>query len=82
MAIQIKQISCKMKALLKTENNFLGGLLMSNNLLIIKNVYNGLSQRSAAQIHHVSRNTVALLVRHAKANGWRTISDLNGIDET
>ena len=54
---------------------------MSKNLLIVRAAFSGLSQRSVAKIHHVSRNTVALLVRHAKANGWCTISDLNGIDE-
>ena len=55
---------------------------MSNNLRILRAVYSGLSQRAVAQAHRVSRNTVALLVQHAKANGWFTLSDLEKIDET
>ena len=54
---------------------------MSNNLTILKAVYSGLSQRAVAEAHHVSRNTVALLVHHARANGWLVLSDLEKIDE-
>ena len=40
-------------------------------------VYSGLSQRQAVATHHLSRNTVALLVRHARAQGWLTLADLD-----
>lgn len=53
---------------------------MSNNLEIVRAVYSGLSQRRVASTHHVSRNTVALLVRHAEAQGWLTLEDLKTID--
>ena len=39
---------------------------MINYLTIVRAVYSGLSQRPAAATHHVSRDTVSLLVRHAK----------------
>jgi transposase len=43
---------------------------MTDNLTIVRAVYSGLSQRQAAATYHVSRNTVSLLLRHAKAQGW------------
>mgnify|MGYP002412761803 CR=1 FL=1 len=49
---------------------------MTDNLTIVRAVYSGLSQRQVAATHHVSRNTVSLLVRHAKAQGWFTLEDL------
>ncbi len=54
---------------------------MSEHLTIVRAVYSGLSQRQAAKIHNVSRNTVALLIRCAKREGWLTLSDLNSIEE-
>ena len=54
---------------------------MSDKVSIVRAVYNGISQRRVAKTHHVSRNTVALLVRHAKAQGWLTGEDLSKIDE-
>ena len=53
---------------------------MSNNLEIVRAVYSGLSQRQVAATHHVSRNTVALLVRQAEAQGWLTLEDLKTLD--
>lgn len=53
---------------------------MNDNLSIIRTVYSGLSQRQAAATHQVSRNTVALLVRHARAQGWLTLADLDPLD--
>jgi len=54
---------------------------MSNNLIIIRAVYSGLSQRMVAKTHHVSRSTVALVVHHAKTQGWLTLEDLKAVDE-
>jgi transposase len=55
---------------------------MSDNLSIVRAVYSGLSQRQAATTHHVSRNTVALLLRHARTQGWLTLEDLNYLDNS
>lgn len=49
---------------------------MTDYLAIVRAVYGGLSQRQAPTIYHVSRNTVALLVRHARSQGWLTVEDL------
>ena len=49
---------------------------MTDYLAIVRAVYGGLSQRQTATIYHVSRNTVALLVRHARSQGWLTVEDL------
>ena len=54
---------------------------MTDYLTIARAVYSGLSQRQAAATHHhVSRNTVALLIRHARDQGWLTLEDLSGLD--
>lgn len=53
---------------------------MTDYLTIVRAVYSGLSQRQAAATHHVSRNTVALLIRHAKGQGWLTLEDLSKLD--
>ena len=53
---------------------------MNNYLTIVRAVYSGLSQRQVAATHHVSRNTVSLLVRHAKSQGWLTLEDINNLD--
>jgi DNA-binding transcriptional MocR family regulator len=53
---------------------------MTDNLTIVRAVYSGLSQRQAAATYHVSRNTVSLLLRHAKAQGWLTLEDLSQLD--
>ena len=53
---------------------------MTDYLTIVRAVYSGLSQRQAAATHRVSRNTVSLLVRHAKTQGWLTLDDLSGLD--
>ena len=55
---------------------------MTDNLNIVRAVYSGLSQRQVAATHHVSRNTVSLLIRHAKAQGWLTLEDLSKLDNT
>jgi len=55
---------------------------MTDYLTIVRAVYGGLSQRQAATTYHVSRNTVSLLVRHAKNQGWLTVEDLNRVDGT
>lgn len=55
---------------------------MIDNLSIVRAVYSGLSQRQAATTHHVSRNTVALLLRHARTQGWLTLEDLNYLDNS
>ena len=54
---------------------------MSDNITIVWAVYSGLSQRQVAATHHVSRNTVALLLQHAKDQGWITWEDLKELDE-
>lgn len=54
---------------------------MSDNISIVKAVYSGLSQRQVAAIHKVSRNTIVLLLHHAKQQGWMTCEDLSKIDE-
>lgn len=53
---------------------------MTDNLTIVRAVYSGLSQRQAAVTHRVSRNTIALLLRHAKDQGWLTLEDLSHLD--
>ena len=53
---------------------------MSDYLTIVRTVYSGLSQREVAKTHQVFRNTVALLLRHAKSQGWLTLEDLNLAD--
>lgn len=53
---------------------------MTDNITIVRSVYSGLSQRQAATTHHVSRNTVSILLRHAKDQGWLTLEDLNHLD--
>jgi len=54
---------------------------MSDNITIVRAVYSGLSQRQVAATHKVSRNTVALLLRHARDQGWLTTEDLKLLDE-
>ncbi len=54
---------------------------MSDNLTVVRAVYSGLSQRQAAKTHNLSRNTVALLIRYAKKQGWLTLADLDSVDE-
>ena len=55
---------------------------MTDYLTIVRAVYGGLSQRQAATTYHVSRNTVSLLIRHAKNQGWLTVEDLSRADAT
>lgn len=54
---------------------------MSDNIAIVKAIYSGLSQRQVAAIHKISRNTIVLLLHHAKQQGWMTYEDLSNIDE-
>jgi len=54
---------------------------MSDNITIVRAVYSGLSQRQVAATHKVSRNTIALLLRHARDQGWLTLEDLKLLDE-
>ncbi len=54
---------------------------MTDNISIVRAIYSGLSQRKVAATHQVSRNTISLLLKHAKENGWQTTEDLEGIDE-
>jgi transposase len=53
---------------------------MTDSLTIVRAVYSGLSQRQATATYHVSRNTVSLLLRHAKAQGWLTLEVLSHLD--
>ena len=53
---------------------------MTDYLAVVRAVYSGLSQRQAATTYHVSRNTVSLLVRYAKVQGWLTLEDLSNLD--
>ena len=53
---------------------------MTDNLSIVRAVYSGLSQRQVATTQQASRNTVALLVRHAKSQGWLSLGDLSTLD--
>ncbi len=53
---------------------------MTDYLTIVRAIYSGLSQRQVAATHQVSRNTVALLVRHARDLGWFTLRDLDELD--
>ena len=54
---------------------------MSENITIVRAVYSGLSQRHVAVAHKVSRNTIALLLQHARNQGWLTLEDLKSLDE-
>ncbi len=53
---------------------------MTDNLTIVRAVYSGFSQRQAAAAHHVSRNTVALLLWDTRTQGWLTLEDLSHLD--
>ena len=55
---------------------------MSKNLDIAKAVAMGISQRKVSVRFNVSRDTVALIVRHAQAKGWTSLDLLETIDET
>ena len=54
---------------------------MTDNITIVRAVYSGLSQRQVASTHQVSRNTVSLLLRYARDQGWNTLEDLKKLDE-
>lgn len=54
---------------------------MSDNITIVRAVYSGFNQRQVAATHKVSRNTIALLLRHARDQGWLTLEDLKQLDE-
>ena len=53
----------------------------SNYLQIVRSVFNGISQRQAAKLHGVSRNTVAILVRYAYGQGWLNPKDLEELTD-
>ncbi len=53
----------------------------SNYLQALRAVLNGVSQRKAAKLYHLSRNTLSVLVRYAHHQGWRKTEDLDGIRE-
>lgn len=53
----------------------------SNYLQALRAVFSGLSQRQAAKLHHVSRNTIKVLVRYAKQQGWKCVEDLKDLSE-
>ena len=55
---------------------------MSEFLPIVRAVYSGLSQRKAAAMHGVSRNTVSLYLRHARNQGWLTLEDLENMNDS
>lgn len=55
---------------------------MTNNLEVVRAVYSGLSQRKVAATHRISRNTVAMLIGYAKNQGFLTLADLSGLDES
>ena len=54
---------------------------MLDNITIVRAVYSGISQRRVANAHKVSRNTIALLLQHARDQGWLTLDDLKLLDE-
>ena len=54
---------------------------MTDNITIVRAVYSGLCQRQVASTHQVSRNTVSLLLRYARDQGWNTLEDLKKLDE-
>lgn len=53
----------------------------SDYILALRAVLSGLSQRKVASMYHVSRNTIAVLKRYAKQQGWDSPKDLNGLSE-
>lgn len=53
---------------------------MTDYLAIVRAIYSGLSQRQVAATHQVSRNTIALLVRHTRDLGLFTLKDLDELD--
>lgn len=53
----------------------------SNYLQALRAVLSGLSQRQAAKLYHVSRNTLKVLVCYAKQQDWESIEDLQDLSE-
>lgn len=53
----------------------------SNYQQIVRSVFNGISQRQAAKLHGISRNTVAILVRYAHSQGWHNPKDLDELTD-
>ena len=53
----------------------------SNYLQALRAVLSGLSQRKVATLHRVSRNTLKVLVRYAKQQGWEKVEDLEPLTE-
>ena len=62
-------------------NSTQGGFIVSDNVVIVKAIYSGLSQRQVAVIHMLSRNTIVLLLHHVNQQGCMKFEDLNKIDE-
>ena len=57
-------------------NSTQGGFIVSDNVVIVKAIYSGLSQRQVAVIHMLSRNTIVLLLHHVNQQGCMKFEDL------
>lgn len=53
----------------------------SNYLQALRAVFSGISQRKVSQLHHLSRNTLTVLIRYAHQTGWTKVEDLNVVTE-
>ena len=55
--------------------------MSTNYVQVLRAALNGVSGRKLAQQYHVSRDTVAILLRQAKLQGWQRAEDLKDIRE-
>ena len=55
--------------------------MSTNYVKVLRAALNGVSGRKLAQQYRVSRDTVAILLRQAKIQGWQRAEDLENITE-
>lgn len=53
----------------------------SNYLQALRAIFSGISQRKTAKLYRVSRDTLSILVRYAKQQGWSKTEDLEHLTE-
>ena len=65
----------------KADFNFRRFGMSTNYVKVLRAALNGVSGRKLAQQYRVSRDTVAILLRQAKIQGWQRAEDLENITE-
>jgi transposase len=56
--------------------------MSTNYVQVLRAALNGVSGRKLAKQYRVSRDTVAILLRQAKLQGWQRAEDLEDITES